>query len=197
MHYAGEQVAVERGKGHSLFDMADPHAPSRALEALLLRYGNLVRWAGRRSHLDDADLDEVLQDVRVRLWRARPSEAQLAATPASYVYRTAMSAAVDLVRRRRRGRTEELAENQAIDPRGDTGADVEAGDTAALVHQAVDQLSDNRRPVVRMYLVGYQRHEIATLLGWSDAKTRNLLYRGLEDLRAGLRARGIGPEAEA
>ena len=163
----------------------------------MLRYGNLVLWAGRRSHLDETDLDEVLQDVRVRLWRARPSEAQLAATPASYVYRTAMSAAVDLVRRRRRERTEQLMDDQAIDPRADAGARAERADTAALVHQAVDQLTDSRRPVVRMYLAGYDRREIAGMLGWSEAKTRNLLYRGLEELRAELQALGVGPEVEA
>ncbi len=45
-----------------------------------------------------------------------------------------------------------------------------------------------------MYLVGYSRQEIADLLGWSEAKTRNLLYRGLDDLRRALSQRGIGPE---
>lgn len=174
--------------------MVDPHTASSALEALLLRYGNLVRWAGRQSRLDEADLDEVLQDVRVRLWRARPSEAQLAATTATYVYRTAMSAAVDLVRRRRRGRSVELADDQVVDPRADAGAAVDVADTAALIHRAVDQLIDSRRPVVRMYLAGYDRHEIADLLGWSEGKTRNLLYRGLDDLRALLHDLGIGPE---
>ena len=39
--------------------------------------------------------------------------------------------------------------------------------------------------------------EIAALLGWSEAKTRNLLYRGLADLRSALAARGIGPETRA
>jgi RNA polymerase sigma-70 factor (ECF subfamily) len=41
--------------------------------------------------------------------------------------------------------------------------------------------------------MGYDREEIADLLHWSEAKTRNLLYRGLEDLRQLLVARGIGP----
>ena len=44
-----------------------------------------------------------------------------------------------------------------------------------------------------MYLKGYGREEIAALLGWSEAKTRNLLYRGLDDLRQRLIARGIRP----
>lgn len=173
--------------------MTSPDEASVALDTLLARYGNLVRWAGRRSHLDEADLDEVLQDVRIRLWRARPGEAQLAATSATYVYRTAMSAAVDLVRRRR-GRTVELVDDQVIDPAADAGAAVEVADAATLIHKAVDQLIDSRRPVVRMYLAGYDRHEIAGLLGWSEGKTRNLLYRGLEDLRARLLDLGVTPE---
>jgi RNA polymerase sigma-70 factor (ECF subfamily) len=46
-----------------------------------------------------------------------------------------------------------------------------------------------------MHLAGYAREEIAQLLGWSEAKTRNLLYRGLADLRERLTARGIGWDA--
>jgi RNA polymerase sigma-70 factor (ECF subfamily) len=44
-----------------------------------------------------------------------------------------------------------------------------------------------------MHLAGYERHEIAELLGWTEAKTRNLLYRGLADLRQVLDSWGIGP----
>jgi RNA polymerase sigma-70 factor (ECF subfamily) len=37
-----------------------------------------------------------------------------------------------------------------------------------------------------MHMAGYHRNEIAELLGWTEAKTRNLLYRGLSDLKAKL-----------
>ena len=43
----------------------------------------------------------------------------------------------------------------------------------------------------KLHLEGYRRDEIEALLGWSEAKTRNLLYRGLSDLREFLVARGI------
>ncbi len=56
-------------------------------------------------------------------------------------------------------------------------------------------MSRPRRSVVRMYLTGYDREEIADLLGWTEPKTRNLLYRGLADLREILTEMGIGPEA--
>jgi RNA polymerase sigma-70 factor (ECF subfamily) len=43
-----------------------------------------------------------------------------------------------------------------------------------------------------MYLAGHSKEEIASLLGWTDDKTRNLLYRGLADLRAQLLSMGVG-----
>jgi RNA polymerase sigma-70 factor (ECF subfamily) len=46
-----------------------------------------------------------------------------------------------------------------------------------------------------MYLAGYSRMEIADLMEWSEAKTRNLLYRGLDDLKTALSQTGIMVEA--
>jgi len=62
-----------------------------------------------------------------------------------------------------------------------------------MVHRALALLAEPRRAVVRMHLAGYERSEIAELLGWSEPKTRNLLYRGLADLRRILASWGIGP----
>ena len=66
---------------------------------------------------------------------------------------------------------------------------------AERVAQAMGELPAARQAVVRLHLRGYHRQEIAELLGWSEAKTRNLLYRGLDDLRSLLAGRGIGPGA--
>ena len=73
-------------------------------------------------------------------------------------------------------------------------AEFEASELAAQVAQAIETIPASRRPVVRMYLAGYPREEIASLMGWSEAKTRNLLYRGLADLRERLTELGIGWE---
>jgi RNA polymerase sigma-70 factor (ECF subfamily) len=45
-----------------------------------------------------------------------------------------------------------------------------------------------------MYLTGHPREEIAELMGWTEGKTRNLLYRGLADLREKLSEMGVGWE---
>jgi RNA polymerase sigma-70 factor (ECF subfamily) len=46
---------------------------------------------------------------------------------------------------------------------------------------------------VRYHLSGYDREDIARSLGWSEARTRNLLYRGLDDLRRRLVVMGVTP----
>jgi RNA polymerase sigma-70 factor (ECF subfamily) len=177
-------------------DYADELSP--ALEGLLARFATLVRGVGWRHGLADHELDELMQAVRLRLWHARPSSEQIETTPASYVYRTAITAALDLIRARRAHReepidaTREGSEAMLSTHPGPEG-ELEAGELAVLVGHAVDQITPSRRPVLRMYLAGYDRQEIAGLLGWSEAKTRNLLYRGLDDLRGLLTARGIGP----
>ncbi len=59
------------------------------------------------------------------------------------------------------------------------------------VQEALAGLAKNRRTAVELYLQGLTTQEIAVLVGWSEAKARNLVYRGLTDLRERLRAAGI------
>src|SRR5688500_16736737 len=156
----------------------------------------MVRSAGARHGLADADLDEVVQEVRIRLWRSCGTSEQIRQLGASYVYRTAATAALDLLRRRRaRGaaRTDSLDEHTERLMAPTTGAPelLEAQDLERQILTALGHLPESRRAVLRMYLNGYDREEIAALLGWSEAKTRNLLYRGLADLRARLAEMGI------
>lgn len=170
---------------------------STALEALVSRCATMVRSVALRHRLSESDLDEVLQEVRVRLWRADPRGEQIDRLGTSYVYRTAASAALDLLRRRRAHgadhtrSVDDLAEQ--LPSQRLTSDDVESGELTARILAAVDSLHPSRRPVVRMYLSGYDREEIAAVLGWTEPKTRNLLYRGLADLRQRLTDMGITP----
>lgn len=168
---------------------------SDELESLVLRF---ARFAGRIAHdrgLHQEDLDELLQDLRVRFWRARKDG--LRDLSSGYVRRAAISAALDIIRRRRTDRNVSLDDDQSsahpLAARTAGPAELlDQGELAQRVGRAVDGLAPPRRAAVRMYLDGYRREEIAELMRWSDAKTRNLLYRGLADLRAALLAQGIG-----
>lgn len=179
--------------------MPDALAPS--LDGTLARFERTLRSVGRRFRLQDTDFDELVQEVRIRLWRAEERESGSPST-ASYVWKTAEAAAIDLFRRRR---TRDAHANrlalEGTDMRGTQppGA-AKALEEAELVNEvtrAVSELQESRRVPVRMHLAGYRRDEIAEALGWSEPKTRNLIYRGLADLRALLLARGIGPRGIA
>jgi RNA polymerase sigma factor (sigma-70 family) len=171
---------------------------SAALEGALANFGTMVRRVGWRHRLSDADVDELVQDVRIRLWRARADGEQIRTVTSSYVYRTAVSAALDLLRRRRAHHAEPLEPDdepgeasRTPEPVG-PAEELAESELAEEIARAVDTIAPARRPVVRMHLAGYPREEIAAMLGWTEAKTRNLLYRGLADLRERLSARGIG-----
>ena len=172
-------------------------ARTSTLDQLLERYGDAARRAGAAHGLTGDDLDEVLQAVRIRLWHAGRSAEPVESTSSSYIYRTAASAAIDLLRRRRARREDRIENDVELDvaatPTAAPDAALISAETVRAIDEALEDIAGNRRAVVRMYLKGYAREEIADLLGWSEAKTRNLLYRGLEDLRQRLIVRGIHP----
>lgn len=186
-------------------DPVTPSVPSGPLDmsgavaGALQRFRGVFEHVARRFRLDPADRDELLQEVRIRLWHAEERGESVATVPASYLWRTAESAAIDIFRRRRtRTRREERLSSGAYErpslqaEPADHRAD--RAELYAALDAALAELAESRRVVVRMHLAGYPREEIASSLGWTEAKTRNLLYRGLDDLREALRARGIGPE---
>jgi RNA polymerase sigma-70 factor (ECF subfamily) len=185
--------AIAQTRSAAAARCADPISP--VLEQLLSRYTSIVRQAARRHNLSECDIDEVFQDVRIRLWRALVTSEKISVAPASYVYRTAMSAALDLIRRRRARREQGLEWlTDGLPASADAQPDqaVEADELVFQLAHALAELGEPRRVVVRMHLAGYHRNEIAELLGWTEAKTRNLLYRGLSDLKTKLEERRVG-----
>ncbi|MBC8090267.1 MAG: sigma-70 family RNA polymerase sigma factor [Phycisphaerae bacterium] len=171
-----------------------PDAFSLQIEAVLARLGRLVRATGLRHGVGDEEAGALIQEVRIRLWRAHASSEEIGRLPTSYVYRTAITAALDLVRKRRRNEDREpsldTAPMAALVSRNAADSDALASDLGAAIMRELNTMVEARRVVVRMHLAGYERDEMTSLLGWSDAKVRNLLYRGLQDLRARLTTAG-------
>ncbi len=170
-------------------------AEGGAIDRVLMRFGGLMRRAAQARGLIEQDVDEVLQDVRIRLWKTKATTENLDALGASYLQKVARSAAIDLIRRRSVRREESLdgiSELGAV-PDALRIAPVDTAGPSELTHRleaALAQMVQNRRLVVQLHLEGYERHEISGMTGWTEAKVRNLLYRGLDDLRALLRTDG-------
>jgi RNA polymerase sigma-70 factor (ECF subfamily) len=170
---------------------------SSTIEGLIARFRTMVCSVGARRGLVDADLDEVLQDVRIRLWRAGEGGKALEDLGSSYLYHLATTAALDLLRRRRARRadvSEDIRERTELTTDIASPHDaLEARELASQIEAAIDTLAIDRRVAVRLHLGGYDRQDIARMLGWTEARTRNLLYRGLDDLRGRLTNMGISP----
>jgi RNA polymerase sigma-70 factor (ECF subfamily) len=153
-------------------------------------WARTIRAAAARYGIRGAEMDEIAQDVRVRLWRAlehngRPSSDLTAA----YAYRAASSAAVDLLRRRRadqRPGRAAFAEAESVMAAPDSGSNDET-EMLRKLETALARVPESRRSAVRLHLEGRHLSDIAGLLGWTSASARNRLYRGLEDLKAALR----------
>jgi RNA polymerase sigma-70 factor (ECF subfamily) len=179
---------------------ASPDPTSVALDTVLARFAERVRYIGVRHGLTGSDVEDLLQEVRLRLWKALESGEKIQSAPASYIHRTAVSAALDVLRRRRARRETpaRLSRPSGLARLGESPAADRMEEELELqetVGRALEELIPARRSVVKMYLAGYGREEIADLLEWTEPKTRNLLYRGLADLREKLTDMGVGPEA--
>lgn len=187
----------------------DPHdarAPtpdadvSRALRDLIARFDAFIRRTASRHGLRGADLDEVVQDLHVRIWKSFGTSESIRRAKSSYMYRAAVSASLDIIRRRRSFKAratplDDVAPIGLADRTHGVEDRLAGDDLARVVHESLAEVQESRRAVVRLHLAGYDRFEIADLMGWTEGKTRNLLYRGLEDLRQVLAARGITRES--
>ncbi len=176
-----------------------PNDPwEQALEGVLRRFASELDALSGRMRLSPAERDALVQEVRLRLWKAAPEVEKLDGVAPSFLYRAARWAALDLLRERRgiehtRSIDDAAAPELPARERADGG--LEREHTGAALDRAVAALGPDRRTVVSLWLAGYHRTEIAPLLGWGEHRVRNLLYRGLEDLRERLREAGVGPTA--
>jgi RNA polymerase sigma-70 factor (ECF subfamily) len=168
-------------------------------DAIVEEYGKFLRDAIAQACPRDLglDFDDIEQEARLRLWRAIESEREIRDL-SSYVYRIAVTTTIDSLRKASARREEQLSADDDESPI----LQVESADASPeqivverqvleKIEQALARLPKNRRRAVALYLEGMTSHEIAEILDWSEPKARNLLYRGLKDLRKQLRAAGI------
>jgi len=176
-------------------------APDSRLEALLQQYGALLRRTIARVCPPDLSLscDDIEQEARISLWKVLRHETAIA-FPVSYIRKVAVSATLRAIRQARARREESLpdeGEPPASSSPGHTpvaasGYDAaERGELRKKIALALARLPENRRVAVGLHLKGLTTIEIGELLHWSEPKARNLVHRGLKDLRTSLRALGI------
>ena len=143
------------------------------------------RWLAQ--HADD------LSQIAVSriLERLRTAEGHLELSQ-GYLYRTAYSVVVDEIRRRRRLREIPLAPDALMQSvEGNPERQTFSREVRDAVTGCLARLAAPRRRAVTLHLMGHSVDEISALLECRYKQAENLVYRGLSDLRACLRRRGV------
>lgn len=131
------------------------------------------------------DPDDVVQDVKIKIWELVRSDKKIVSY-SSYIKKIVSSSVIDQLRKFRRDKG---VYNHEIQIRiAEVGLayntnTVHLNSLEDTIGRAVELLIDTRRQVVKLYLLNLSIKEIADYLNWSEDKTRNLLYRGLNDLK--------------
>lgn len=168
------------------------------LRQILDRFSSLIRihiikFNPQRFGIDP---DDISQEIRIKIWRLLQHEKNIRYY-SSYIKKIVNSSAIDLLRKRKRDEGIIFAEKQMriSESKKDYPAafpfDEELRDTVA---RAVESLIESRRKVVRLHLLDMTIEEISSFYNWSSNKTRNLLYRGLADLKRILKDKEIDYE---
>jgi len=148
---------------------------------------NLVRLYDLTKY--GLDPEDILQEVKIRIWKLMRGSRTII-SPGPYIKRIVRSAVIDQLRKRRREENLFHHERQKrISEHEDTyrWGSIRKKAMEEAVGRAVNRLIRSRRQVVKLYLMNLTVTEIAGYFHWSHDKTRNLLYRGLADLKARLK----------
>lgn len=164
-------------------------SPDAALEALVRRYSALVRAAA--ASVDNRRGRELAQDVEqtvfLNLWRQLSRE-QTITNPASYLYKCAVRETVRLLKMENRLPADPI--DGAAEP-ADPRQPADARELSVAFGAALSSLADDRRRAVKAHLEGFSVDDIMKMYAWTYQRARNLIARGMADLRAALRERGI------
>jgi RNA polymerase sigma factor (sigma-70 family) len=166
------------------------------------RFTRVIRSAIRQTcpSIGKADMDDIEQEVRIAVWRQIEKNEKGIHNLGSYIWRVAYTTTSKVMKRLTEQR-KELVDRWHDRPEADgafrspedSGPDRQSQgrELLRIVRESVDGLIDSRRQVVKLYLSGMSADEITEYFGWSDGKARNLLSRGLADLREILREKRI------
>jgi len=169
-----------------------------ALAEVYRRHGGAVYALARRVTGDDAQAEEVVQEVFLRLWhqpdRFDPDRGSLR----SFLLAAAHGRAVDLLRANTSRRRREERDARAT---ATAGYDVEheVWDLALADHvkAALAALpAEERRAIELAYFGGHTYREVAALLGQPEGTVKSRIRAGLRRLQtslAGVRAAGAEP----
>ncbi len=154
---------------------------------------NIQKFDPQKNGIDPDDLS---QEIKIKLWKVFQDEKNIH-NYSSYIRKIVDSTVIDQLRRFRRQSSIIGMEKRKKISDHKTQYNMASSteiNYSELIGKAVDTLMESRKKPVRLFLLNMTLEEISIYLNWSKDKTRNLLYRGLADLKKRLREQGIEHE---
>lgn len=167
----------------------------KEFDVVLNKFTRFIKGNIQKFNLpkEGIDPDDIFQEVRIKIWKLLNDEKKII-NYSSYIKKIVDSSVIDHIRKMRRERG--LILQQKHKTISEWKGTYEIGsihdkNLKKMVIESVESLLESRRKVVKLYLLNLSIEEIAILFCWSRDKTRNLLYRGLSDLKKVLKEKGI------
>ncbi len=159
-------------------------------EALIKNLSITIQTSVQSYHPQKLGIDpeDLIQEIRIKLWKIFKSDKKIQ-NYSSYIKRVINSIIIDQIRvSRRYEKIIGLEKQRNLQEQGINNVPERIRKDVSL---AFDSLIESRRTVVRWSLFGLNIDEISKILDIDETKTKNLLYRGLKDLKNILKSRGI------
>src|SRR5262245_2767780 len=133
-------------------------------------------------------IPDIEQEVYTALWRRLQGGKEIE-HPVSYIYKTALTTALAVVRKNVPETVSIAAGEESVpDEQDGAFADLLPAERSRLLAEVLEQLPAEQSRAVRAHLAGYSHTEIAALYGWSGSVARHRVYRGIEMLKQKMRA---------
>lgn len=144
--------------------------------------------------------EDIVQEALLKINRVLEREGETnQPLPASYINKVAYHAMVDAIRRCRQQHHSEIAVEEGLEemPDNEQSANPEqiraTGRLQEGLQGCLEDMVENRRTAVVLRLQGHSVPEIGRLMGWTQTRANNLVFRGMSDLRLCLETKGLAP----
>ena len=175
-----------------------PHGgPATVSEARAEELRRILRAAVARAcpRELDSEREDLVQSALLRILERTGAGEDIQIRSTSYLVKVAFSTIVDVMRRLHRRRAAGVQETEGS--RSVRALEVDSSPVRPEIPRAVRDclagLTRTRRSAVTLYLQGFTAREAARALHLDEKAVKNLVFRGIHDLRSCLTDKGVTP----
>jgi len=144
----------------------------------------------------DSEREDLVQSALLRIVERTGSGEDIQIRSTSYLVKVAFSTIVDVMRRlhrRRAAGVEEIEGSRSVRALEEVDSAPVRPEIPRAVRQCLARLTRSRRSAVMLYLQGFTAREAARALQLDQKAVKNLVFRGIHDLRSCLTDKGVTP----